>query len=138
MDEFQHWQQQNLAWRSDHSFWLKEVEQWTHQTQRLIGLLHKLEHALPEHSTRLGQHVARINAHDAEIKRHECGLAPQCLKSCDSFIGSEEQRHFHKKLAGLHEIMHQQHADFSMQYGLQMQQFREIVRQLIAELGEES
>ena len=81
--------------------------------------------------------MARINAHEAEIKRHECGLDPRCFKNCDSYVDIGEQRRFHKKLSGLHEVMQQQHGDFSKRYALQMQQFREIARQLIAELGED-
>ncbi|MEX1200946.1 MAG: hypothetical protein WEB02_09180 [Methylophaga sp.] len=135
MNELNHWQQENLAWRSEHTFWLQEVEHWTKQTQRLVGLIYKLEHALPEHSARLDQHVARINAHDAEIKRYECGLDPRCLKNCDSFIGSDEQRRFHEELAKLHDIMQHQHADFEAQHKNQLQQFREIALQLIEELA---
>lgn len=137
MNELQRWQQENHAWRNDHAVWLQEVEHWIKQTQRLVALLYKLEHTLPEHSARLGQHVARINAHDAEIKRYECGLDPRCLEDCESYIGSEDQRRFHQKLAGLHEVMQQQHVDFETQYKLQMQKFREIVGQLIDELADD-
>ena len=49
MNELQHWQQENLAWRNDHAFWLQEVDHWVKQAQRLVGLIYKLEHALPEH-----------------------------------------------------------------------------------------
>lgn len=134
MNELQRWQQENHAWRDQHAFWLADVEHWTKQTQRLVALLFKLEHTLPEHSARLDQHVAMINTHDAEIKRYEYELDPSCLKDCDSDIGSDEQRHFHQKLASLHQVIQQQHVDLETQYKLQMQQFREIVQKLNEEL----
>ena len=79
--------------------------------------------------------MARINDHDADIKRYECGLDPRCLKDCDSFIGDEEQRRFHQKLAGLHEVMQKEHADFNAKHKLQIQQLRQIALQLLDEIG---
>ena len=137
MDQKQRWQQENLAWRNDHGFWLKEVDNWSKQTQRLSALLHKLEHALPEQTKRLQHYVIKINEYNAQIRRYECGLHPNCIETCESYISPDEQRHFHQKLATLHQLSEQQHADFSSEHKQQLQEFRDIVQKIIQELEDD-
>lgn len=137
MDERQQLKIESDQWHSDHLRWLADADSWTHHTHRLIAILHKLERSLPEHTARLDQHVELIRQHEDEIRRYECGLDPQCMPGCDSFIAIEKQREFHDRLRKLHLKMQQQHRLFSEQYQQQMALFYEQAKNLMQEIAED-
>ena len=136
MDELQQLKAESEQWRADHLRWLADADSWTHHTQRLIAILHKLERSLPEHTAKLDQHVELIMQHQETINRYECGLDPNCLSSCGSYINLEKQRAFHDRLRKLHHKMQLHHQQFSEEYKKQMAIFYQQAQQLMQEIAE--
>lgn len=126
--------QENQRWHQQHAEWVEEAQKWQRETQRLAALLYLLDRALPEHSAVLAKHISLIEQYEDIVSCYECGIKPECLKTCESYKSIEEQEQFHTELCQFHAETEQKHENLKNTFQLEMENFKRLANELINQL----
>ena len=125
--------EENKHWHEDHVQWIADIKLWQQETHRLVALLYKLEKEIPEQSSKLQDHLALIEKHEQKITQYRGGRDQQYLTDEPDFVSIERQHEFYKTLRKLHEETKLQHLELKQSYVGEMEKFRDLAKELLAE-----